>query len=589
MKKTTFILVSLISIYCSAQTPFADSLKNFLTTEKDLKVKFDLINQILENEVNTGANIDTSLCIRMVQLAQDLNNDSLLAIGYNMAGSFNARKGDYSTALEYLFKALPLAEKANDKRRISSLYFDISLVYIIIRNAKEGYYYNLKGKDNLPDRSSQLYDFMLSQFDRNMMRYYLLVHHPDSSLPYLKHLKLEGQLLKIPVIILPSLFLSGAAYAQLNRKDSAEFYFSKAAAFSDSIKSVGLKWTNDKYYVPYLIQIGRLEEAKKRAFTLLQLGEESKNWDVRLTAAGFLRMVYERLNRPDTAYHFSKLELSMKDSVFSQNSVNKEEALAFNEKLKIMADQHLAEIRKKQNEENLLFGSIGAAVIILAIIFFYYLRVRRKEIESKLAKQRERISRELHDNIGSQLIYISGNIDWLIDSKGSMSNEEEMKKLNVVSETSKNIVSDLRETIWTIKKESIKLEELSDRIKYFLKEQIALDPEIEMEITEDIRKDHHLQPDESLSAYRICQEAIINCMKHAQCSRIVLKIYSDSRIKYLFSISDNGKGFDQQIQKEGHYGLLNMRDRAKETGATLKIGSEAGKGSVITIQKYSML
>ncbi len=108
--------------------------------------KFNLINQILENEVNTGANIDTSLCIRMVLLAQNQTDDSLLAIGYNMVGSFNGRKGDYSTALEYLFRALPLAEKSKDYRRISSVYFDISLTYIIMGKSKEARYYNLKGR-----------------------------------------------------------------------------------------------------------------------------------------------------------------------------------------------------------------------------------------------------------------------------------------------------------------------------------------------------------------------------------------------------------------------------------------------------------
>jgi signal transduction histidine kinase len=589
MKKASLIVISLISFYCSAQTRFVDSLKNVLGKEQNQVVKFDLINQILENEVNTGANIDTSLCIRMVQLAQNLNSDSLLAIGYNMVGSFNGRKGDYSTALEYLFKALPLAERSKDKRRISSIYFDISLTYIIIGKPKEARYYNLKGKDNLPDSSNKLYDFMASQFDRNMVRYYLLMNHLDSTLPYLQHLELEAQLLKTPVVVLPSLFLSGAAYARLNNKDSAEFYFNKAAAFSDSIKSVGLKWTNDRYYIPYLLQNGRLKEAKKRAIDLLQLGEENSNWDVRLTAASFLRAVYERLNQPDSAYHFSKLELLMKDSVFSQNNINKEETLAFNEKLKTMEDQHLAEMRKRQNEENLSFSIIGAAAVILAITFLYYLRARRKDTENKLAKQRERISRELHDNIGSQLTYISGNIDWLIDSRGSLSDEEEIKKLNVVSETSKNIVGDLREAIWTIKKESIKLEELSDRIKYFLREQLALYPEIGMEITEEIKKDYHLDPDESLNAYRICQEAISNCAKHAQCSGIVLKIYSDARIKYHFSISDNGNGFNQQVQREGHYGLANMSARAKEIGAKLTIESKPGRGTVITILKKTKL
>ena len=563
-------------------------MKIVLQNEAKPIVQFNIINQILENEVNTGANIDTSLCIRMVQLAQNLNNDSLLAIGYNMAGSFNGRKGDYATALEYLFKALPLAEKANDKRRISSLYFDISLTYIITRNAKEAYYYNLKGKENLPDKSNKLYDFMAAQFDRNMMRYYLLINRPDSLLPYLKHLEMEGRLLNTPVIGLPSLFLSGAAYSQLHEKDSAEFYFTKAAHFSDSIKSIGLKWTNDKYYIPYLIQNRRLQEAKTRASNLLQLGEKHKNWDVTLTAVGFFRNIYEQLKNADSAYYFSKLELFIKDSVSNQNSINKEEALAFNEKLQTIEQQHQSEIKGKQKEENLLFGLVGAAVIILALIFLYYSRKRHREMENKLTNQRDRISLELHDNIGSQLTYISGNIDWLIDSKGSLSSEEELKKLNIVSEASKNMVSELRETIWTIKKESIQLEELADRIKSFLQEQMTLYPEMDVEIKEDIGKDYHLQPDESLNVYRICQEAITNCVKHAQASKIILKIFSDEKINYLLSISDNGKGFDQQLKKEGHYGLGNMRERANTLGAELTVKSQPGNGAEITVVKYEM-
>ncbi len=82
----------------------------------------------------------------------------------------------------------------------------------------------------------------------------------------------------------------------------------------------------------------------------------------------------------------------MKDSVFSQNSINKAEAFAFDEKLKTIEDQHLTEIRKKQKEENVLFSLIGVAAIFLGGIFLlYHLRARRKELENKLAGQRERI------------------------------------------------------------------------------------------------------------------------------------------------------------------------------------------------------
>jgi len=587
MRIILIILLILTATDCSAQTGYSDSLKNVLAKTSAPVSRFDIINKTLEFQISNGLNVDTSLCIELVQIAQNLKNDSLLAIGYNMAGSYTARKGDYPTSLEYVFKALPMAEKAKDKRRISSLYFDISLVYIILNNLKEAYYYNLKGKENLPDKSNKLYDFMVAQFNRNMVRYYLLNNRPDSALPYLQHLELEGRKSRTPVILLPSLFLSGAAYARLNKMDSAEFYFKAAVRFSDSISSVGLKWTNDKYYIPYLINNGRNKEAKIRAFNLLKLGEAYHNSDVRLTAAGFLRMIYDKSHQPDSAYYFSGIELSMKDSVFNENNRNKEQALAFNEKLRGIEEQRQIEIRKKQNKQNLLLGTIGFCVIFIVLLFIYQLRKRRLEMENKLITQRERISRELHDNVGSQLTYINGNIDWLIVSKDFLSKEEEIRRLSVVSEASKSIMNDLRETIWVIKKESIKLEELSDRIKSFLQNQLAFFTGIDVEIIEDIQKDYRFQPTESLNTYRICQEALNNSIKHALASKITLKIFSDDYKNYYFSITDNGKGFDPQIQKEGHYGIENMRQRAKETGADITIQSMPGKGTTIILQKHA--
>jgi hypothetical protein len=66
----------------------------------------------------------------MLRIAQELNNDSLLAIAYNLVGGyFISNSGDYGKALEFYFKGIPLAEKANDMRRISSLDTDISVGY----------------------------------------------------------------------------------------------------------------------------------------------------------------------------------------------------------------------------------------------------------------------------------------------------------------------------------------------------------------------------------------------------------------------------------------------------------------------------
>jgi hypothetical protein len=92
MGKFFHIVFGFIIITCSGQTKYADSLRNQLKSERLAIERFSLANKILEEEVTSGTNIDTSMCIQLVTLAHGLKNDSLTAIAYNMAGSYNARK-----------------------------------------------------------------------------------------------------------------------------------------------------------------------------------------------------------------------------------------------------------------------------------------------------------------------------------------------------------------------------------------------------------------------------------------------------------------------------------------------------------------
>ena len=116
----------------------ADSLKAILSKTNKPIERFHLINKISESTSSSSGNVDSAACIDMLQIAQQLNNDSLLATSYNWIGSyFSLNKGDNTTALEYYFKAIPLAEKVKDKRRISSIYFDIALIYFNLQINEE--------------------------------------------------------------------------------------------------------------------------------------------------------------------------------------------------------------------------------------------------------------------------------------------------------------------------------------------------------------------------------------------------------------------------------------------------------------------
>jgi hypothetical protein len=104
----------------------------------------------------------------------------------------------------------------------------------------------------------------------------------------------------------------------------------------------------------------------------------------------------------------------------------------------------------------LLFVSITVLVIFgisYAILRQRYLwKLRKLAIDQHLVTERERISRELHDNIGTQLSYISNSIDWLVEAPHPFNKEEERNRLVAVNDTARNLVVDLRETIWAMKK-----------------------------------------------------------------------------------------------------------------------------------------
>jgi signal transduction histidine kinase len=85
---------------------------------------------------------------------------------------------------------------------------------------------------------------------------------------------------------------------------------------------------------------------------------------------------------------------------------------------------------------------------------------------------------------------------------------------------------------------------------------------------------------------RIVQEALTNVRHHAQATETKVKLqYYNEALELV--IEDNGRGFavEDGLSKEGHFGLLGMRERASAIGGTLDIASEpaAKRGTTLTL------
>jgi len=203
-------------------------------------------------------------------------------------------------------------------------------------------------------------------------------------------------------------------------------------------------------------------------------------------------------------------------------------------------------------------------------------KIKEVEMMESIYKERERISRDLHDHLGAYAAAIKSNI-----VQAEKETSENKIPLRQLKENAEGMVSSLRETIWALQHEHISITAIGDRFKNNVNRLSTNYPDISIDITENITYDLVLSPSESIQLVRIMQEALTNALKHSYSSKIHIHIESTDHL--VITLADNGKGFDQKSDIHG-YGIRNMKERAKEAGFELSIESSS-LGTTLSIKK----
>jgi signal transduction histidine kinase len=92
-----------------------------------------------------------------------------------------------------------------------------------------------------------------------------------------------------------------------------------------------------------------------------------------------------------------------------------------------------------------------------------------------------------------------------------------------------------------------------------------------------------LAPAQEIILYRVAQEAVANVLKHAQAEHAWLTLQERSG-QVLLEIRDDGIGFDPLLvphSRNGHFGLLGMRERVELAGGSWELRSAPGGGTLI--------
>lgn len=206
--------------------------------------------------------------------------------------------------------------------------------------------------------------------------------------------------------------------------------------------------------------------------------------------------------------------------------------------------------------------------------------------QQAIIEERERIARELHDGVAQFIGYVNTKIMAVRLLIKNQKLDEADQQLEQVEQAVQDQSNDVRASIIGLKMASETGTGLSADLREYIDQCNRLsDFPIRLEIdphADDIRLDVEVE----LHLLRIIQEAMSNIRKHASARMVQVSLVRQAD-ELTLRIHDDGVGFNPwnwNGEHHAHFGLQTMQERAKMIGAVLRIESEPGQGTTITVQ-----
>ncbi|WP_434563861.1 sensor histidine kinase [Pseudomonas sp. Z4-20] len=190
--------------------------------------------------------------------------------------------------------------------------------------------------------------------------------------------------------------------------------------------------------------------------------------------------------------------------------------------------------------------------------------------------ERHRLSRELHDDIGQLLTAAKLQSEWL---KRRMPDDLQ-SQCSVLCETLDETLNKVRDVSAILNPRQLTSLGLEASLRAHLLKTLANTP---VKWSLDCQQRMAGIPEEmTVAAFRITQEAVTNILRHAQATNLLVRLQRLPEGLTLL-ISDDGRGFVPATHpaREGQRGMAGMAERVEQLGGTLKVTSEAGKGTHI--------
>ena len=538
---------------------------------------------------------------KALEIVEANNSTKGFAVVLNNIAMVHIRRGEYDTALENLFKALEAEEQLDNRNGIAQAYNNIGVVYYYTQNFDKTTEYLTKALEIQEELGN--FDGLINGYNNVGAIYDYLQQYDDAIVSYTKGLEIARQ---IGDQKMEATQLSNIAIAYSNKEDfdTAEDYFGQSIEIRELIED---NYGKANSYLGFgQMYLGKKNYVKAEEYVLQSL-EISRANDIKLVEReGVAALVdlaeargdYEEAN--ELLYEYIAVKDTLLNRENSKTMLELDTKYQSEKKEKEILQQR-AELAEKELEvkrkNNLIYGSLGFALLLGLLGYLIYNRQKLKneqlkkeselksalariETQNRLQEQRLRISRDLHDNIGSQLTFIISSLDNLnfgLKDKDQSTTD----RISKISRFTSQTIYELRDTIWAMNKGAISIEDLQSRISNFIDQARSSNEvvQFDFEVDSAVPISHSFTSVVGMNTYRIIQEAVNNALKYSEATKVVVSVKQDGeglRVR----IKDDGKGFDPDQVQLGN-GLNNMKKRAKDIGSDLSLKSSPGEGTTI--------
>jgi signal transduction histidine kinase len=224
-----------------------------------------------------------------------------------------------------------------------------------------------------------------------------------------------------------------------------------------------------------------------------------------------------------------------------------------------------------------LAGSLAGSVRYVSVK-----RLRGKllalEQQHAIEKERARIAKDIHDDLGASLTQIT-----LLSDRADREVPDELRaNARKISSTAREIAQSLDEIVWAVNPEHDTLEGLVEYLSQSADDFLE-DTTIRSLVKLPSTLPHHSIPADTRHQFFLAfREALNNAVKHAEASEIQLEVVAEAS-ELQIKIADNGIGFDPATAQGRGNGLSNMRKRLEAIGGRFSVASSPGHGTTVDL------